>query len=321
MIKRIIGDIPDWAKRENPLLRYELSRREDKSGSAVGRVAMWVIILSALVLGGYLYVTNGLQRSLQMPYTLDIWRMLVFPLVAIQLILRVAGLSLGVGAVTDERQRQTWDNLRATERGAEIGLRTRWVSVFYRLRGLVFTILLSRFVLIGAILYELTSMQGGYLDLLTARAMPSVSMEVGVILLAAFMTAFIIIPITATGVDIAIGLFISTNIRNRALSALAQVLVVVFRVVTTVGLFWVTWQLMNGESALEGLPALYTLGAGAILADWGVLLSQLSNAGEIWAQTPYAVFLGLAMLIFAVIQVGIASGLLMLSVRSAEVRE
>lgn len=321
MIKRIIGDIPDWAKRENPLLRYELSRREDKSGSAVGRVAMWVIILSTLVLGGYLYVTNGLQRSLQMPYTLDIWRMLVFPLVAIQLILRVAGLSLGVGAVTDERQRQTWDNLRATERGAEIGLRTRWVSVFYRLRGLVFTILVSRFVLIGAILYELTSMQGGYLDLLTARAMPSVSMEVGVILLAAFMTAFIIMPITATGVDIAIGLFISTNIRNRALSALAQVLVVVFRVVTTVGFFWITWQLMNGDSAIEGLPALYTLGAGAVLADWGLLLSQLSNAGEIWAQIPYAVYLGLGMLIFAVVQVAIASGLLSLAVRSAEIRE
>ena len=321
MIKRIIGDIPDWAKRENPLLRYELSRREDKSGSAVGRVAMWVIILSALVLGGYLYVTNGLQRSLQMPYTLDIWRMLVFPLVAIQLILRVAGLSLGVGAVTDERQRQTWDNLRATERGAEIGLRTRWVSVFYRLRGLVFTILVSRFVLIGAILYELTSMQGGYLDLLTARAMPSVSMEVGVILLAAFMTAFIIMPITATGVDIAIGLFISTNIRNRALSALAQVLVVVFRVVTTVGFFWITWQLMNGDSAIDGLPALYTLGAGAVLADWGLLLSQLSNAGEIWAQIPYAVYLGLGMLIFAVVQVAIASGLLSLAVRSAEIRE
>lgn len=321
MIKRLIGDIPDWAKGDNPLLRYELSRLEDKSGSAVGRIVLWVIGLTVFTLGGYLYATEGLQRGLQMPYTVDIWRMLVFPLIAIQLVFRVAGLSLGVGAVTDERQRQTWDNLRATERGAELGLRTRWVSVFYRLRGLAFTILLARLVLLGAILYELTSMQGGYLDLLTARAIPSVSMEVGVILLASFMTAFIIMPITATGVDIAIGLFISTNIRNRALSALAQVLVIVFRVVTTVGLFWIIWQLMNGESGLEGLPALGALGAGAILADWGLILSQLSNAGEIWAQIPYAVFLGAVMLIFAVIQVGIASALLMLSVQSAEVRE
>lgn len=321
MIKRLIGDIPDWAKRDNPLLRYELLRREDNSGSALGRITLWVIGLTAFTLGGYFYATEGLQRGLQMPYTLDIWRMLVFPLIAIQLIFRVAGLSLGVGAVTDERQRQTWDNLRATERGAELGLRTRWVSVFYRLRGLAFTILLARLVLLGAILYELTSMQGGYLDLLTARAIPSVSMEVGVILLASFMTAFIIMPITATGVDIAIGLFVSTNIRNRALSALAQVLMIVFRVVTTVGLFWITWQLMNGESVLEGLPALGALGAGAILADWGLLLSQLSNAGEIWTQVPYAVFLGVVMLTFVVIQVAITSGLLMLSVQSAEVRE
>lgn len=321
MIKRIVGDIPNWAKRENPLLRYELSRREDKSGSAMGRILMWVVILALLVLGAYIYVTDGLQRELQMPYTLDIWRMIIFPLIAIQLVFRIAGLSLGVGAVTDERQRQTWDNLRATERGAEISLRTRWVSVFYRLRGLVFTILVSRFILIAAILYELTSMQGGYLDLITARAMPSVSMEVGVILLAAFMTAFIIMPITATGVDIAIGLFISTNIRNRALSSLAQVLVVVFRVITTVTLFWLTWQLIASESTLEGLPTLYTLTTGAILGDWGLLLSQLSKAGEIWSQIPYAVFIGLAMLIAAIIQVAIASGLLLLSVRSAEVRE
>lgn len=322
MIERIIGEVPNWTKRDNPLLRYELARHDVPSSSAYGRIVMWVIILTVLVLGGYVYATDGLQRSLQMPYSLDIWRIIVFPLFALQLIFRVAGLSLGVGAVSDERQRQTWDNLRATERGAEISLRTRWVSVFYRLRGLVFTILASRLILIGAIFYELTSMQGEYLSFLTARADPSVSLQVGVILLGMFLTAFILMPITATGVDIALGLYISTNIRNRALSSLAQVLLIVFRVVTSLGLFWMTWQFVMVDSSIQDTSSgLALISASAILGDWGLMLAQLSKTVEIWADVPYTVFIGTLMLIMVIVQMSIVSGLLMLSVRSAEIRE
>lgn len=161
MIKRIFGELPHWAKRENPVLRYELSRRQDKSQSSAGRIAMWVITLSVLFLAGYIFATDGLQRSLQLPYTQDIWRILIFPVLFVQLAMRITGLSLGVGAVTEERQRQTWDNLRATEQGADISLRTRFVSVFYRLKGMIFTVMLARTVLIVALLYELTSFQGG----------------------------------------------------------------------------------------------------------------------------------------------------------------
>ena len=321
MIKRIFGELPDWAKQENPLLRYEIVRRQDKSESPVGRILMWVIGLTVLILGGYIYATDGMQRGLQLPYTLDIWRIVIFPLLFLQIIMRIAGLSLGVGAVTDERQRQTWDNLRATERGAEIGLRTRLASVFYRLRSVIFTVMVGRIVLVGAILYELTSMQGGYLDLLTARAIPVVSVQVGVILLAAFMTAFIIMPLTATGVDIALGLLISTTVRNRAISTVLQVLIVVFRTVTTLGLFWISWQFLNEEIALEGYSALSAIGASAIFADWGLVLSQLSTAGQLWADIPYTVFLGVFMLAMVVIQVLIAGGCMLLAVRAAEVRE
>lgn len=321
MIKRLFGELPTWAKLENPLLRYEITRRRDKSESRLGRIAGWVLVLTLLIVGGYLYTTDGLQRGLQMPYTLDIWRIIVFPLVLIQLVMRIAGLSLGIGAINDERQRQTWDNLRATEQGAELSLRTRWVSVFYRLRGMLFTVIAARIILIVAILYELTSMQGGYLDLLAARAIPSLSVEIGVILLAAFMTAFIMMPITATGVDIAIGLFISTNVRNRAIASLVQILVVLFRVVSTVLLFWWAWLFMNEELALEGTQALGLLTGVSVFGDWGVLLSQLTRAGEMWAVVPYSIFLGIMMLLAVLVQVGVASALLMASAKSAEVRE
>lgn len=321
MIKRVFGELPDWAKLENPILRYEIVRRQDKSESAVGRIAMPVIGLSVLFLGGYIYATDGMQRGLQLPYTLDIWRMLIFPLLFLQLIMRIAGLSLGVGAVSNERQRQTWDNLRATERGAEIGLRTRLVSVFYRLRGLIFPVMVGRIVLVGAILYELTSMNGDYLNLLTGQSSPAVSFQVGMILLAAFMTAFIVIPLTATGVDIAIGLLISTTVRNRAVSTLIQVLLVVFRVMTAIGLFWFSWQILNEELVLEGYPALSVMGASAIFADWGLVLSQLSTAGDLWRDIPYTIFIAVFMLAMVIVQVLIAGGLLLLAIRAAEVRE
>lgn len=320
MIKRIFGDTPDWAKTANPLLRYELVRR-DGGSSRIGRIATWVIFLAVLVVAGYIYATNGLQRGLQLPYTLDIWRVVIFPLFFVQIILRVAGFSMGVGAVTDERQRQTWDNLRATEHGAAISLRTRWVSVFYRLKGLVFTVLVARLILIGAILYELTSMQGGYLDLLTARALPVVSSEVGIIILSAFMTAFIVLPLTATGVDVALGLLISTNVRNRAIATLLQVIVVVFRVGVAGILFWFSWQFINDSLILEDTPALLLLGANATFGDWGIILSQLSTSGQLWSEIPFLIFSGVALLLVAIIQVAVTSGILSLAVRTAEIRE
>lgn len=323
MIRHILGELPSWAKRENPLLRYELSRFDPELSrrERIFRVGAWVLFLTILVLAGYFYATDWLQRSMQMPYTLDIWRMLFFPILIIQVIMRVSGLSLAVNSVRDERRRQTWDNLRATEHGAEIALRTRWVSVFYRLRGLILTVMTTRIILIAAILYELTSMQGGYLDLLAAKSDPTISLEMAVILLSALMTAFIMMPITAIGVDIALGLLISTAIRNRAFAGLAQILVLTFRLVSTVVLFWLTWGFMNGDMILGDLQALGIVGAFSALGDWGLVLAQLTRSGQLWADVPYSIFLGFGLLLFMILQVTIASGLLNLAVRFAERNE
>lgn len=323
MFKHIFGELPDWAKRGNPLLRYELSRFDPELNrkERIFRVVTWVLLLAFLILAGYLYATNGLRSPFTKPYTFDIWRMLFFPVLIVQLIARVTGLSLGMNSVRNERRRQTWDNLRATERGAEIGLRSRWVSVLYRLRRLIFAVMSGRLILIGAILYELTSMQGGYLDILIAKSEPSISLELGVILLSSFMTALIVMPITAIGVDIALGLFISTVIKNRAFAGLAQVLVLTFRVVSTVALFWLTWGFMNDSISLNGTQALGAIGAFSVLGDWGLLLSQLSQTGQLWASVPNSIFLGFGLLLMSLLQVAIASGLLSLSVYFAERNE
>jgi len=321
MIRQLFGDIPEWMRSDNPLLRYELKRRLDTSESRLGRITGWVMVLSVLILGGVLYATNGLQRGFQMPISLDIWNVVIFPLILVQLVMRIAGLSLGIGAINDERQRQTWDNLRATEQGAELSLRTRWVSVFHRLRGLLFTVMTARIILIGAILYDLTSMQGQLLDLLAARAVPAVSAEVGIIILAGFMTAFIMMPLTAMGVDIALGLFISTSFKSRSISMILQILIVAFRVATTALLFWGVWQFTNGSLELNNPQALGVLSGFSILGDWGVVMSHLSAAGELWATVPHTIFIGLMMLAAVITQIAITSGLLAASVKAAEIRE
>ncbi|MDQ7027495.1 MAG: hypothetical protein Q9P44_18280 [Anaerolineae bacterium] len=324
MIKRIFGDVPNWAKRENPLLRYEIVRNQPHltSRARLVRMSGWALIFAFLLLIGYAITTDGFQRGLQMPYTVDIWRILFYPILILQVVLRVAGLSMGVNAISDERRRQTWDNLRSTEMGTEISLRTRWISVlFYRLRGLLVSVMLARIVLVMAILYELTSFQGQYLDILTTRSTPSVPLEFGVILLAGLMTAIVLMPITATGVDVALGLLISSTIRNRALSGILQVLVLIFRVGTTVLLLLLMLQFQNDLLALDSTSAWLLSSGFAVFGDWGLTLTQLTQTGQMWAEIPYSVFIGGLLLLVTLLQVMMASAFLALAVRIAERNE
>jgi hypothetical protein len=321
MLKRIFGELPDWAKQENPLLHYEIVRNkgQDSSSRRFMRVGGWVLLLAILFIGGYAYTTGGFQRGLQMPYTLDIWRLLFYPVLLLQLILRAAGLSMGVNAVSDERRRQTWDNLRSTEKGMEISLRTRWVSVlFYRLRGLLFSVIVARLILVIAILYELTSFQGAYLDILTNRSLPPVPLEIGVILLAGLMTAVILMPITATGVDVALGLLIASGVRNRAFSAVVQVMVIIFRVASTIVLLTLFLRFRSETLLLEGGQPWFLVSGFSIFGDWGLTLSQLTYTGQMWAEIPYSVFIGGVLLLVSLAQVAFTSGLLAFAVRIAE---
>lgn len=321
MLKTIFGDIPVWARQSNPLLRYQLKRQGDDTRPKISTVILWLLGIAAIIVASVFYTTNGFQRSLQIPYSLEIWRILLYPLLALQLIMRVAGISMGVGAVSDERQRQAWDNLRATERGAELGVLSRWVAVFYRLRGLLLSVTIGRLVLLGALLYEVTSAQGEILDLWTASALPSVPMLVGVLVISAFMTAFLVLPFTGLGVDVALGLWISTAVRNRAFAAILQLLVVLFRMGTTLGFFWLVWRFTNDELELSNELALFVLGANAVIGDLGLMLSQLQTTAQQWAFVPNSLFLGLVMLLMIVWQGALVKAILYRAGRTAESRE
>src|SRR5215207_5456615 len=184
MIQRLSGQLPTWARSSHPVLRYELGKVQRPSRRVRLLRAFSVVMLGLLlVVGGYLAATGLLARPAGQSLTEIANAILFWPLLVIQVILRIGALMLTSSAVSDEVRRQNWDNLRATTAGAELALRARWAVVFYRLRGLLGLVLALRVVLIFGILYDLTAFQGRYLDLLINGIVPEVPLVAGVLLL------------------------------------------------------------------------------------------------------------------------------------------
>ena len=323
MIRRIVGPLPTWAERKHPVLRYELNRRQPppSTRSIALRIIFAAVALAVLGLLGYLWATNGLQDDPGINPADAIWRILLFPALFVQAITVIAAFSLGVEAISDERRRQTWDNLRATPQGAALALRTRWVAVFYRLRGPLLVIISTRLLLVGVVMYQLTSHRGAYLDILTANITPETSLALGVVLLAALITAAFLLPLTSVGAEAAFGLLISATIKNRTFSALLQVLYLLARLAFAGFLLWAITQFLLGELIVGDAVSWLLVAGGAAFADWGVTLMHLSEAGELWALVPYGIYIGAALLMLALVQALIADGLLALAIRQAEKRE
>lgn len=325
MLRRIIGDAPQWAQRKNPVLSYELVRHRILSDprSRAARIASWTLFLSVLLLGGYVYATEFLQRSFQEPYTLDVWRALYFPLLILQLLLRVLAISLGIRSVSEERRRQTWDNLRATESGPHLALFTRWYAILrFRLQSVFVLLYVGRLVLLGALLYEAASVAGDYLGIMAGRSDPSVSFMGGVLLLAAWMTAFLLLPVTAAGVDAALGLVIATRLRSQTVQGILQGLLVLLRLGSAIVLFVLFSRFMARELPLLGSgEALALESAFAAFGDWGLAQAQLTQTGQLWATVPYSIFIGVGLLLLAVLQILLTEGLLRFAVRAAERNE
>jgi hypothetical protein len=322
MLKWFLSDIPAWAMPENPVLRYELARYQPDvtPGRRVLRFFGWVTGLVALVLLGYGIATDWFQEPAGRNLSEALWRMLFFPALFLQVLLQAIAFSLSVNAISEERQQQRWESLRATENGASLALRTRIVAIMYRLRGLILPVLAVRVILIGALLYEMVSLRGDYLAILTATgsSVPSVPLMVAVALVAASMTAALVLPLTTIAADIALGLALSAGVRNRAVTGSLLVIIVAFRIAIIGMLLAGTLRFLKGALTLsDGLSWLW-LAAYSVLADWGLLWLQLQQAGVIWSDVPYSVYIGGVLLLAVVVQMLLIKGLVRLAVRAAE---
>jgi len=321
MIRRFTAQLPMWARSEHPVLRYELARIPQRTTRRARYLrGLGIVILALiLILGGYLAATGLLQHPPGQNLTEIAIAVVFWPTLAVQVLMRIAAITMTTNTVTEEIRRQTWDNLRATESGAALALRARWASVFYRLRPVLTIVVLVRVVLIAGILYDLTAFQGRYLDLLINGVVPDTSPAIAALLLAFLMTSSLLLPVTGLGFDAAIGLLFSTIVQQRTYSGLLQILLILIRILVVVGLTIGATQLMNGELQQSQSALQWLLIAGfAALGDWGLAFLHLGFYGEIWATIPYGIFLGLALLIFAIIESGLTDWILALAIRQAE---
>ena len=321
LVRLFIGQLPAWARREHPVLRQELGMAAQVSWQRrYGRALAGVVGGGVLLLIGYLIATGlGQHAAGQTPVEV-VNAVLFWPLLVLQVLLSIAGLASTSTFVSDEMRRQNWDNLRATELGAEISMRARWAAVvFYRLRGLLGVVLIARAILIGLMLWELTAFQGRYLDLLINGITPDVPLVAAVLLVSFLMTAALLLPLTTIGFDAAVGLLVSALVQQRTYSTLIQAVLIFVRLIVIAGLLVGATLVLQGQFLQSSDVAAWLLmvGYGAI-GDWGLAFLHLGRSSELWATIPYGIFLGLALLVFALVQAAVADRLLVFAVRQAQ---
>ena len=319
MLQRLGMELPDWARAKHPHIRYELGQAQRTSRRVKYTQAIGIsLVVVLLFVGGYFIGTNFLQNVPGQSLTESAMAILFWPTFVLQIILQFAAMTLTVNTVSEQKRRMAWDNLRATEGGAGIALRAKWASVYYRLRLLLGLVMLIRIVLVLGILYDLTGFQGRYIDLLINNITPEVSPIVGALLLAFLMTAALLLPLTAMGMQAAIGLFIAVNIQQRIYNVMTQLIIIVVRLLIIIGLTYATTQFINNQITLGDGPAWILAGAYAAIGDWGLRFLHVGFYSEIWATIPYTIFFGIALLVFALGQSLVTEWILALTIRRAE---
>ncbi len=319
-MQRFVMQLPEWARPDHPVLRYELGQADRlPRRTRYIRIAGFAAFLVLLYWGGYALATGFFQNPPGQNLTESAIAVVFWPTLILQVLMQVAALALTVNTVGEQKRRQTWDNLRATEGGVALAFRTRWATVFYRLRPLLLVVLAVRVLLIAGILIDLTAFQGRYIDLLINGIMPDISPVVGALLLAFLMTSSLLLPLTSVGLEAALGLLVSVTLQQRIYSVIAQVIVIVFRLLLVIGLTTAAYQFTRGElTSLSDGTSWLLMGGFAAFADWGLSFLHLGFYSEIWATIPFGILLGIGLLIFSMAQSALAEWVLALAIRRAE---
>lgn len=319
LLQRLGMQLPTWARSDHPLVRHELGiARLVPRRTQLLRAAGVMVLIVLLFWGGYAIATGFFQHEAGQSLTEKLMAILFWPLLAIQILLQIAALTLTVNTVSEQKRRQTWDNLRATEDGAGLALRARWASVYYRLRVLLGLVLVIRLALILGILYDLMAFQGRYIDLLVNNITPDLPPVVGALLLAFLMTASLLLPLTSLGLDASIGLLISVVVQQRIYSVMSQIIFLIIRIGILVALLVAATQFIRGDLTISDNSAWLLMGGFSALGDWGLSFLHLGFYGEIWATIPYAIFLGIGLLIFSMAQSALTEWILAFTIRRAE---
>src|ERR1700690_1801725 len=162
------SQLPAFARPDNPVMRHALVQGQ-RQQRPVWRWLRWFGIL-ALILGlvslGYEIATGfGTTPLVDVLNPLDgVYQVVYWPLVVLQIGLRLAAIAATTGVIAAEARRGTWETLKITTEGAGLTLRTRCAAVFYQLRYLLALLVLARVVFVVASLINFISFNGNYLD-------------------------------------------------------------------------------------------------------------------------------------------------------------
>jgi hypothetical protein len=147
---------------------------------------------------------------------------------------------------------------------------------------------------------------------------PDISPIVAALLLAFMMTASLLLPLTSIGLDAALGLLVSVTAQQRLYSVMTQLIVVAVRLALVIGLTVGATQFIRGDLSLPDGAAWGLMGAFAGFGDWGLSYLHLGFYSEIWATIPFAIFLGIGLLIFSMAESALTEWVLNLAIRRAE---
>ncbi|MCA9885401.1 MAG: hypothetical protein KC708_20625 [Anaerolineae bacterium] len=322
MLKWLFGPLPDWFQQQHPVQRYALQpyAASNSRSARIVRITFSVLLLSALVIAGYTvasHVMNNPPAGLHIAEV--VFRILYYPLIALQTITWVLALAMSINVLDAERRRQTWDNLRATSTGADMVVRVGWLAVLHRLRGLWLVMTAARLILLIGVLYRLMSHRGDYLAYLTATVQPDVPLGIALFLLVSLLVAAFILPFMLLGLSTALGLWLSALFRPRAVTAIFQFILTAFYVALALILF-----LIVQSQAIHDMPPAQNFGlltGYSLLVDWGALWLDLGSTGDIWAQIPYSVLMGPILLLAVLLLAWLIDRLLKAAVHHAEIRD
>lgn len=319
MQQRLYTQLPGWMRPSHPVVRYILLRE----GRRLGRAGRWFVRVAGVVGGVTLlaasYEAYTARAELGPIGQVDsgLFATLYIPLVLLQIFTITLALVMSYGLLAREQQRGTWDLLKVTSHGAEMAIRARWAAVFYQLRWPLILILLSRLWFAGQMLAGLTDYEGRHLDLYTSGITPEVSLEAGILLLAAFMTAALLQPLVMVAHNAALGLYLSSFSRKTQIAWLVRTLTLIMQVGMFSAALVISDQFWRASLDADRGGWAPILTFVATVGDQSLRLMDLPSLFRVWADVDYGVLMGAALCGIMLLQATITMLMLWLAARRA----
>ena len=279
------------------------------------------ILLAAAYIGILIAGAVGLKLAQGAPSSI-VYAALYLPTVAAQALVSAAAFGFTIHTVHTLRRKQTWDSLRVTAGGSASAIRAAWAAaIYYRLSGMIGVLIYApRVVLLGFLLWDLTAFNGDYLTLIAGGHQPAITPPFEIPLFGAYIAAAFLLPLSALGLEAAIGLLLSTFARSRQTAGLIQIVLSVARAgwsLIPVALFASLTMDAGGGASPDGIRFVLLLINGAA-GDWGLGMMHAATVDRIWASVPYSAYIGVALLGVMLLHSGLTALILRWAARRAQ---